>query len=80
MDRDRDDFSGRFTREYPVRQFKEAVVNSDGLSTQGVADKVGCSRDLAYRRLKELEERGEVRVERVGGSFQWFLLESENED
>jgi predicted ArsR family transcriptional regulator len=72
MPKDRDDFSGRYTREYPVKDFQAAVEDSeDGLSTQEVADIVGCSRDLAYHRLKELEEDGVVEANLVGGSFQW---------
>jgi len=76
MGRDRDEYSGRFNREYPVSQFKEAVENSEGLSTNEVAEKVGCSQKLAYRRLKELEESGEIEANLVGGSYQWKPKES----
>jgi len=80
MNRDRDEYSGRYTREYPVFEFNEAVQKSDGLSTAEVADIVGCSSDLAYRRLKELEEDGEVVANLVGGSYQWNSKESEDEN
>jgi len=80
MGRDRDEYSGRYTREYPVVKFREAVEKSDGLSTAEVAEIVGCSSDLAYRRLKELEEDGGVVANLVGGSYQWKPTESENEN
>jgi len=80
MGPDRDDYSGRFTREYPVKQFREAIRQSDGLSTRQVAERVGCSTDLAYRRLKELEESGEISANLVGGSYQWKTVNAENED
>lgn len=71
MPKDRDE-TGRFSREYEDEQFLSAVASLSVASTQSVADEVGCSYDLAYRRLQELEERGEISVEKVGGSFVWL--------
>ncbi|WP_135823476.1 transcriptional regulator [Halorussus ruber] len=67
---DRDE-EGKFSRQYPDEAFLSAVKSLPVSSTRNVAGKVGCSYNLAYQRLKELEERGEVRSEEVGTSFVW---------
>lgn len=72
MDDDRDD-EGRYSQKYPDEAFLEAVRTLDVASTQNVADEVGCSYDLAYRRLKSHEEEGTVNSEKVGSSFVWLL-------
>jgi len=69
---DRDE-SGQFTEEYEDGAFLSAIDALPVASTQNVADRVGCSYDLAYRRLQTLEEDGEVGKEEVGGSFVWTL-------
>jgi DNA-binding transcriptional regulator YhcF (GntR family) len=69
---DRDD-EGKFNREYPDEDFISAVQTLPVASTQNVADEVGCSYDLAYRRLQNLEEVGKVEQEAVGGSFVWMI-------
>lgn len=80
MERDRDEYSGRFTREYSVNQFKEVVDNSEGISTKEVAEKVGCSRDLAYRRLRELKQEDQIEAELIGGSYRWYSKGPKDED
>jgi len=69
---DRDD-EGQFSEKYPDEDFLSAVEELEVASTQKVADKVGCSYNLAYQRLKRLEEMGEVEGEEVGPSFVWVL-------
>jgi len=69
---DRDD-GGQFTEEYEDEAFLSAIEGLTVASTQSVADEVGCSYDLAYRRLKALKEDGDVSKEEVGGSFVWTL-------
>lgn len=71
MSPNRDDKTGKFDEEYPRESFLEAVEEIGTATTSRVADHVGCSYDLAYRRLNELLERGEVEREEVGGSFVW---------
>lgn len=69
MDRDDD---GKFRQEYSDERFLSAIEELAVTSTQNIADEVGCSYDLAYRRLKSLEEDREVEREEVGGSFIWL--------
>lgn len=74
---DRDDYSGRYTREYEDAEFVDAVERLSGASTADVAEAVGCSRDLAYRRLNELAEEGPVEGEMIGRTYRWTIT---NED
>ena len=68
---DRDEESGKFTEQYPREAFLRAVENIENATTSKVADEVGCSYDLAYRRLDALEEEGEVNRTEIGSSFVW---------
>ena len=68
---DRDEDTGKFSTEYPAESFIQAVNELDTATTSKVAEKVGCSYDLAYRRLRELVEEGALKKVSVGGSFVW---------
>lgn len=72
MAKERDE-EGRFSEEFPDEAFLQAIKSLPVASTQKVADEVGCSYDLAYRRLKTLEEEDEVTYDKVGQSFVWLL-------
>lgn len=71
MPTDRDDESGRFREQYSAETFLNAVEKLSVATTSKVAEHVGCSYDLAYRRLTALAEEGEVEKTDVGGSFIW---------
>ena len=72
---DNRDDEGRYTETYPDKAFLAAVNKLDVASTQNVANNVGCSYDLAYRRLKSLEKEGEVETQEVRNAFLWFIVE-----
>jgi len=72
MVRDRDEYSGRYTQEFSDEDFVRAVKELESCSTTAVADHVGCSSDLAYRRLTELADEGRVDSEKVAGNYRWF--------
>jgi len=71
MGRKRDEFSGRYTTEFPLSDFIKAVERMELASTQDVADEVECSYDLAYRRLKELQQEGEIEGKKIGNTYHW---------
>jgi hypothetical protein len=71
MPTNRDDESGRFLEEYPMEAFLKAVEELEVATTSKVAECVGCSYDLAYRRLNTLSKDGDVERTEVGGSFVW---------
>lgn len=70
---ERDVDSGRFTEQYPREAFFEAVAGIENATTKNVADEVGCSYDLAYRRLTTLADDGEITRIEIGSSFVWTL-------
>lgn len=70
-DRKRDNRSGRYTTEFEPEAFVEAVQELGLASTRDIADEVGCSYDLAYRRLKELADEGLVEGNKVGNTYHW---------
>jgi predicted transcriptional regulator len=72
---EQDKNTGRITQEYPDSAFLEAVEDLSPASTSEVGEAVGCSADNAYRRLKTLEESGEIQSKMAGNSLIWFLSE-----
>jgi hypothetical protein len=68
---DRDNESGQFCEQYPTEKFFKAIQDLEVATTTNVAEEVGCSYDLAYRRLNSLAEEGSVTKTDVGGSFIW---------
>lgn len=71
MGDERDARSGRYTTEYPLSDFVETVEELGISSTQDIADKVGCSYTLAYRRLKELNNEGRIKGRKIGNTYHW---------
>jgi len=71
MRKERDEESGKYLEQYPEEDFLSAISELDKSTTQNVADEVGCSYDLAYRRLKDLERESEISSEEIGGSLLW---------
>ena len=53
-----------------ITEFQETIVPSAIPS----ADFVGCSYDLAYRRLNELSEDERITGMKVGSTFIWNLI------
>lgn len=78
MGPERDEYSGRYNREFELSEFISALEEIGPTSTSNIAESVGCSRDLAYRRLKELEEEGAVSGELIGGNYRWSVLDDGN--
>jgi hypothetical protein len=71
----RDEQSGRFTPEFADEDFLEALRESGGDTTSGVAELVGCKYRTAYARLQDLREAGRVTAREVGNSFLWEAVD-----
>jgi hypothetical protein len=69
--KDRDEDSGKFTEQYPEEAFLGAVERLETATTSEIAEEVGCSYDLAYRRLNTLIDEGEIQRKEIGPSFVW---------
>lgn len=69
---DRDEESGQYTEKYPTEKFLEAIADEGGMAgTQDVADYVGCSYETAYKKLRELENAGDVEGRKVANARVW---------
>ena len=70
--RNRDKESGRYTGEYSMEDFLQAISNEGGVAGTGeIAERVGCAHDTAYKRLQKLEKKGLVSSEKVGNTLIW---------
>lgn len=75
MGRERDKDTGKFTTQYQREDFLDALEQEDFLSTSDVAEIVGCTQNLAYRRLKELKNEGEVKSKEIGRFLAWQKID-----
>lgn len=67
----RDEETGQYAIEYSTADFLSALEGIENATTSSIADEVGCSYDLAYRRLKQLQKSGEVTAEKIGNTLVW---------
>lgn len=64
-------------KKYPMSAFVEAIQAEGGIAgTSDVADRVGCSYELAYKRLHELAEQDEIEQRRVANAHVWSTEDS----
>lgn len=75
-DSDTRDGRGRYTAEYDDDEILEAVREHAPASTKEIADAVGCTRQNADRRLRDLRERGAVASKKTGPALVWWLDDS----
>lgn len=73
--RNRDEDSGRFREEYPRENFLRALRELDSAGTTDVSEYVGCDRRTAYLKLRNLEQEGYVRSQKVGNALLWELAD-----
>jgi len=74
MGRERDEETGKFEETFSDDDFVEALsTHEDGVSTNAVAEEVGCAYRTAHARLKELESEGVVTSRRVANALLWEL-------
>lgn len=72
---ERDEDTGQYKEEFPVQVFLNAVNKLETPTTTNVAETVGCSYDLAYRRLNQLADQGKLQKQSVGNSLLWLPAE-----
>lgn len=66
----------RFTKQFEDTEFIDAVEALDDATTREVAEIVGCQKETARQRLKELAERGAVIERQVGYQSVWETANS----
>lgn len=63
-----------FQETYPIDRFPDAIEAEGGMAgTQDVADQIGCSYELAYKRLCRLEDNGTIASQKIGNARLWIL-------
>ena len=71
MPRQQDPETGKFSPVYDDENFLNALRELGQAGTGEIADLVGCSNDHAYRRLRSLQEEGQVKSRTIGGAKLW---------
>ena len=75
MPKERDEESGKYTENYPLKKFVSALKTLGGeASTQEVADEVGCAYRTAHAKLSELENKEKISSRTVGNAKLWKLI------
>ncbi|WP_080505389.1 transcriptional regulator [Halococcus hamelinensis] len=73
---ERDQDTGRYTAEYSTADFLEAIESLGGAGgTQEIADQVDCIYDTAYKKLRHLEDSGEVKSRKVANARLWSIAD-----
>lgn len=68
-------------RRFTTDDFLGAITAVSGTATTGkIADRVGCSNDLALQRLHALAEQGVIERENVGNAYLWHRSDANSED
>ena len=75
---ERDEDTGRYTAEYSIESFKEAIrgLGRDA-STKAIADEVGCEYDTAYKKLTRMESAGHVTGRKIASARLWEIEDDE---
>ncbi|WP_242611675.1 ArsR family transcriptional regulator [Natrinema hispanicum] len=77
---DRDD-EGRYQSTYPLEDFINALEAEGGQAgTQDVVDRVGCSYELGYKRLRSLEDDGQISSQKIGNARLWLLSGTDSDN
>ena len=66
---------GQFGEIYTEDDFLAAVKRLQPVGTQEVADAVGCSRQNADYRLRQLDQEDKVEAKKIGNSLAWSATE-----
>lgn len=67
------DDQGHFKKQYSPEAYLKHLDQNTPTRAQEVADAVGCSYELAYKKLRELEEEGHVTSQKNGNARVWTL-------
>lgn len=71
MPKERDEKSGRYTESVTDDEIVGYIRERGGVATSDVATEFDYERPSAYRRLKALEEAGDVEAREIGNSLLW---------
>ena len=70
--RDRDDETGKYVEKYPQETILTALQECGGTAaTSEIADALDASRNTVYKKLREMEDKGDVTSRKAGGIRVW---------
>lgn len=80
MSQDRTD-SGRYTESVTIAAVRAVFTAVDGpvVTSGDVAEQLDCSNETARRKLRTLNDRGEVASRKTAGRVVWWLVDSNDE-
>lgn len=70
-DDQRDPDTGQYTPRFTDEQLLRFIEDNEPVGTGSVADEFECSQPAAYKRLTQVEEKGDVKSQMIGGSRIW---------
>lgn len=71
-DRERDTSSGRFTDKYPRADILAVISDRGGTAaTSEIAEKLDADRNTIYKKLRIMENDGQVESRKAGGIRVW---------
>jgi hypothetical protein len=77
----RDETTGKYGQDYTDNDFLAVLWDAtDRLTTDEVAEAVGCSEKTAYTRLTTLEANERVTKRSVRGAYLWSLSDDERDE
>jgi len=78
MEPERDE-AGNYTETVTLDAVLGVFRHVDGpvVTSADVADRMGCSRETARRKLRTLEDRGRIDSRKTAGRVVWWLVEPE---
>lgn len=76
----RDSDTGQYTPAHSNSDLLDYLATDGPAGTQAIADEFGYTQPTAYRRLRQLEQAGEVDSQRVGNALLWSINDTEATD
>jgi DNA-binding Lrp family transcriptional regulator len=78
MPRQQDTETGKFSEVYSDEKFLAVLDELGQAATSEIAETLGCSREHAYRRLRSLEDQGDIESRAVGRAKLWERTDGVN--
>ena len=76
MPRQRNEDTGLYTETYPLERFTDELEAQGEATTREIADGIGCATETAYKKLRTLEERGDIESRMIARTRLWLVSEA----
>lgn len=73
-DRERDENTGQFTDKYPREEVLRVIEDRSGTAaTSEIADALDADRNAIYKKLRIMEDEGQIESRKAGGIRVWSV-------